>query len=499
MTRLNGESHFGPQSDYQYGTDVVGTIGSVFPIQVVPKNYPPAPPPRPWVYRWMRRDPVIALARAITLAPMLSTPWSVEVADDSVPELWSDWVMERYEPMRNRLIKQLFFGVDFGNRVLERVRYVDDEGYVTTKAFKPLRPELTEIQRDPDTGEFVGVKQGDRFAAADDVILYSHAVEDDDYRGESRMENIRESAWWPSVCLAQNMARLENSKVVGFIPLWYYDPRPGRDANNQVIDPGKEVQKGLSMLSRAEGIAIPNNMPDADATSTAAERESAAKSSRNFIDVKDFGNAAPAVVALLERAKYLDSNKMRGYFKPERMALEGTFGTKAEAAEHADIGEADSDHLNQEFVEEVINPQSVDRDLRDNFAAPAGSVTLRVAPIRDADKAFARELFKILLANPSAMDVMVMAMDRDSLMDLAGVPKNERVIDFDKLEEELQSQQEDAKVTDPQKELLDKGLQAVRDTKDPENEPVKASESAGRRPGVLRGRIGCGPRSRSRG
>src|SRR4051812_44381362 len=75
--------------------------------------------------RQMRKDPTIALARAIAVAPVLLAPWSVE-KESWAPDGGVELITRQVQPLRAHILKTAFFGCfDFGNQPYEKCFGID--------------------------------------------------------------------------------------------------------------------------------------------------------------------------------------------------------------------------------------------------------------------------------------------------------------------------------------------------------------------------------------
>jgi hypothetical protein len=109
-------------------------------------------------YRRMRRDPTIALARALAVAPVVAGKRTVE-ADADVPEEVRGWIDKQFLTVREPLLEtNLKHGyVDFGHQGFELIWGLDAGGRQHVVRFKPLLPDITEILID-DHGGLAGLR-----------------------------------------------------------------------------------------------------------------------------------------------------------------------------------------------------------------------------------------------------------------------------------------------------------------------------------------------------
>ena len=121
------------------------------------------------------------------------------------------------------------------------------------------------------------------------------------------------------------------------------------------------------------------------------------------------------------RQKYLDVLMVRSFGFPERAVLEGQFGTKAEAGEHADLTiSLISEDLNT-FIGQ-LNWHLVNRWLRFNYGEQfENAIFIKAEPIVDTDRVFFRELYKALITGELSSEELD-RVDNQSLRDRLGVP-----------------------------------------------------------------------------
>ena len=87
-------SRTGPQAIGVNGSGVLG--GPAWPAPRSPAGYE--------TYRRMRRDPTIALARALAVAPVVAGKWTVE-ADADVPDTVRGWIDKQFLTVREPLLE----------------------------------------------------------------------------------------------------------------------------------------------------------------------------------------------------------------------------------------------------------------------------------------------------------------------------------------------------------------------------------------------------------
>ena len=91
----------------------------------------------------------------------------------------------------------------------------------------------------------------------------------------------------------------------------------------------------------------------------------------------------------------------RGWLRPERVGLEATHGTRAEAKEHTDTGILDSELVDMDFAD-AVNRQLINPLLIANFGAAArDAVVIEPNPLADDSVETNRRVVEALLANPA--------------------------------------------------------------------------------------------------
>ena len=354
-------------------------------------------------YRKMRSHPTIALARAAATAPIRSANIGVVGEEDS-PE--REFIESQWDWIRGRIIPEMLLALDYGFQAFEKV-YELRKGKIFLTKLKALYPDQTSLLVD-EHGRFNGIKQGETELSVENSFLYTNDGEHGNLYGRSRQENIREFAFipWLELCEAQLKYALKVSGKAGFVgytPGTAIDPITGAE-----ISGVEEAQRVVSAIENGNIAFGPKTSEELSATGLSG------------LDVRflDMGaNQGQAFGAML---KDTEAQFIRGWLIPERAITEGRFGTKAEAAEHADIGMT----LAGEVLEDIIrtlNWHIVDPLLALNFGEiKRGSVYLEAESVNESERAFQREISKMLLSGES-----IRLVDVKALMDECGIPMKE--------------------------------------------------------------------------
>lgn len=126
--------------------------------------------------------------------------------------------------------------------------------------------------------------------------------------------------------------------------------------------------------------------------------------------------------SFIDRLKYLDNLKARAFHLPERSVLEGSFGTKAEAETHADIGLGTID-MKHRIIVHHYNQQIVNELLRLNFGeGTEDTVKIIVAPLVDSRLSIIREVYRLFLQNPVSLIEELGHIDGKALRQELNIP-----------------------------------------------------------------------------
>lgn len=251
-------------------------------------------------------------------------------------------------------------------------------------------------------------------------LLYTHDGEAGNPYGRPRMENVRETYGWWRDC--NDGAGRYDRKVAGVLVEVHYPntDKLYRDREGNQRPAWMIAQRLLQEITSTGSVAIPNDYaPELDAL----EKQYGGKDlgTRWKIVRQDTGGAMQG--GFVERARYLDSLKFRGWLVPERAATEGQFGTKAEAETHANLALIGCELVHQDIVR-TLNWFAVNQALALNFGPRArGSVWLKPAPLQDDARVFFRSLLVALISARGGVETALRLLDWEGMIDQSGVPK----------------------------------------------------------------------------
>jgi hypothetical protein len=386
----------------------------------------------PWVLRWqalpttyntyrtIRRHPTIALARAMSAAPILGAEWTIQ-SKDGVPDAWIRFIQAELLPLRQTFLEPaLFYGnVDFGYQGYEKVFALGRDGLIHLRKLKPLLQDITEIIILPDGG-FGGFKQPAAWLGTANALLIPFRVEGSLWYGAPLLENIRETYYqW---CDANDGAARYDRKVAGGRLVVHYPLGQSPDGNGVLRDNSVLAEEILHTLQSSGAVAVPR-----DVAAFVQGLNDAAPGWE--IEILDKG--AGLQPTFVDRLGYLDKLLVRGLLLPERAVLEGRHGTLAEAETHGDTALTGAELIHR-YVTQLVNWHCVDQLLTLNFGERArGAVWLEAAPVHEGKRAFLEKVYQAVLANPSGFVEEYGQIDTNAIKDAIGVPKAREVAQHD--------------------------------------------------------------------
>ena len=391
--------------------------------------FPTEPRVDTYVYRRVLRDPTIALARCLMVAPMTLVPITLEV-DDDAPEGAEELVQKYILDKKDIWIKLALEGcIDFGWTVFENVyEYDADCEEVALVKQKQLLHEITWLRANPYTGDFGGIMQdniitGQRvYLPSSKVQLFNIDQRGSNWYGNSMLDNaILPCDRWADI---ESLSVGYMKKIAG--AHWVVKYPVGTTNYNGVERDNAEIARELLASLEANGaISIPQ-----DLDAFRYERGSEQISQWAVENITDNGATSASYSDTL---RYYDTLKVRALMLPERMILEGEFGTKAEAVAHSEAAVAGMEMRFRGIVRDM-DAQTKRQLLSLNYGEKyRDCVRMVPAEITRDDKQFMKEIYNALLNNADVGHVVASGVDVEQLQQLLAVPKNENQ------EEELDS------------------------------------------------------------
>lgn len=391
--------------------------------------------PRVWYkkVREMRRDPTIAFVRDLYMAPILGAEWTV-VSDSPEYQDGVEIVYDALMPRKDKLLRDCLRGlIDFGWQVFERVQDFDADGQIVLKDLKPLLHDITEVLID-ETGRFVGAYNTSATMrspvelAADECVLIYRDAEGTNWYGEAMM--YRAEGPFDSWNECEAAAKRYDTKIAGAHWVIHYPTGKtevdGIEEDNFII-----AQNMLKALESSGKIIVPNKVLQW-------------VTDLNTIDpmkmawrIELLSAPGSAEASFVGRQRYLDSLKARALGIPERAALEGQFGTRAEAEAHADFAISNIEMGHKEIINQ-LNQQISDPLLEMNMGSEyVGKVRLVALPLSDWKRAQMRQLYMSYFNSPAGQERELERLDWDAMREQLSLPtkSEDEIIDDDLLDE----------------------------------------------------------------
>ncbi len=358
-------------------------------------------------YRLIKKDPTVALARALSMAPILTTEWAVHTTEGA-PEGAEDFIEDQILPLQSLILENSLRGsIDFGWAPFEKV-YEIFEGKIVLSKLKPLLQDITIILVDQATGAFAGLRQ-----EADTIVtlplelsfLISFRVEGTQWYGYPLLENTLDPYnKWNAVEVG---AKRYDDKVAGSHFVVHY-PQGTSEVNGVEVTNSVAAQGVINDLAASKSIAVPM---------------------RKLLDdveeswkIELLGDQIPKQYAFVARQEYYDRLKVRSLLMPERTLTEGRFGNKADAQAHADLA-VSAQETNHRHILQHVNWFLVNDLLRFNWGPEAeNTVTVGANSLVDADRAYLQKIYETILTAPEGFIGEVGEINTEEMRGKLGIP-----------------------------------------------------------------------------
>lgn len=376
----------------------------------------------PWSVkiREMRCDPCVSLFRNMFVTQVVLSKWSIQSTDDA-PEGAADFILGELRKHQHRLMFQGAKAAwEWGWAPFEVIWEKREDGHYGINRFKQLVNECTDIKVTED-GRFNGYHQnrssfmrnGRPSKTSEDIVLRQNAqhfafdVEGDDHCGSSQLKAMER-------CFDQYVNVEECSyefdlKMSGCIIELRFPYARDEHGHN----PNLAVAKAICESIRSNGCAF---FEDAGES---IDDPRFKKGGNGSWSIKRHEPKAGAGDSFINKMRYLDSCKARALGFPERTALEGQMGTKAEAGEHGDIAVEMIDMRTKEMIAS-LNEQTVDTLLCVNYGDGArGSVYLVPDGMSQSTRECIKQAYFQIL---SRVDGAVDELDGKQMAETLGLP-----------------------------------------------------------------------------
>lgn len=387
-------------------------------------------------YRYILTDPIVRLARLISVGPQCISNWEYEFTDTEDKrnkDSWIKLVAKNLDPIRDELMEDFYVrGRDMGWAGGEPIwDYDSRHTEFRLQRVKPLLQDVTEVLRDKN-GNFTGlrnnVEQSVELAAPFKAWKFSYDAEGDDPYGRSWLENIRSGPWMDKLDCMQQLQRL-GAKIAGIVtivksPAGTFPGPPDTQGQPTKVSYREAAEKLIRDLANgAVGGWIPavNLEPNARGGIDVLKLM-ANLAGKSLIDVQlaDFSGQAAAMTPILERLKNDDEGIFAGAGRSSRTGLEGKHGTKEEAGVHTDTGTIASEMDDNSFAR-ACQPL-VDSILVANEGEIArGAVRINPPSLTDRKNQLLKAMLLALTNVPEAAVEIANSVDLDKAFKALGV------------------------------------------------------------------------------
>lgn len=375
------------------------------------------------LYRSIRKQPSVALARVASSAPINAAAQNLQhTGDEALAEFLDQALGTLYAGFVRECAS---YGVDYGYQGFEVIWdnvQVGGRSAIVPVQIKPLLADITAPLIEKDTGNVVGVLNRQQKVLMPQATWFTNDAEAGNPYGYARLENCRIAycAW------RDTMTKLGQyvTKVSGVVPIIEYPQGQSQNAEGKDVDNFDLANAVLARLGQGLGVVMPNVL--AAWAEELADRGVNSKDMRawniDFLEAK--GSHGSDFATILSK---LDTYLIRGYLVPERAISEASSGTRADAEVHGNLVLASAagvlGNITETWNEQIVKPV-----LRVNFGDNREGDAWAEAPaVADGDKEFIRKALGILLSSPDKGAALLGALDLDALIMRGGLPKVEDV------------------------------------------------------------------------
>lgn len=368
--------------------------------------------------RAMRRDPTIALAREVAVAPIVGSSWTIEV-DNDAPEDLKLYCEKYLLPLRKRFLRTALFGeIDFGWRAYEKIlNTVRDKALgvlVVPERLKSLYNDTTWVKYNEE-GDYDGLLHQDPNGYGWVWIDRAYSVFanfDDDglgYYNDPRL--IRAEAAYDEWNAISTVSKRYNEKIAGAV--WVIHFPEGKTWYKGLYQDNSVIARDIIYSIKASGYLMLPSKLLADAQT---ELEQLGQGGWRIELLESSSKQADFIAGM----EYQDKLKIRALGVLERAVTEGQYGTKAEAESHVNVMLLNM-QLRHEDLTELFNYEIVDHLSELNFAAP-GAVRFIAQPLTDERYDLFQSLFTAMISDPSSGPEILEKLDTDEILNHLRIP-----------------------------------------------------------------------------
>lgn len=381
-------------------------------------------PLSPWLLWEMAKYPTIAFAKSIINKPWLAGNEEIEIspfAPDGMKDRLEKWKeeAERYvDPIWQMTKEGAGECVSLGNFLWEIIYERQDGLTVPVDAVSHLMVNVNVRLFWDKFRRFSGFRVNGEERDARYAFLAVNEPHKDRVFGYSRSQNCID-AWWRALQSNLNADKTERkgSGIQFSVGLPMGASFVDKDGKPVV---GDDVAKTF-MQSGATGncFSYPLYLFSQESIE---QKPELAEISPVKIERYDWGDIGPVLMAHLARLTRTDVDIIRGYLRPEREAMEGQNGTKAEAGTHGAIGTTDSELVHAMILRQ-FSKQVLDRYCVTNYPGyEPGMLYYKPTPLSDPQQEFLQQLEQALATDKATGPELVKHFNLRGLAERTEVP-----------------------------------------------------------------------------
>ena len=337
--------------------------------------------------REMTRDPVVVMGLSIIKLPIMSAEFSVECESPEIAEACEAELRRTWREFCQKALRAL----DFGFCALEKV-FDQQEGRWSIRKWNDSEPEYTIILRTED-GSFAGFRRktpwSDVIIPAEKAWVWAWGGEYGNLYGTPYIAPAYRYYIHKELVILDALRFYEKWGGISAIIRYPYEPdKLMRDSSGNIIRNLNE-EKAIEIydqLRNNAGLIMP-----------ALYDEQGNKLWE--IEPLEWRSSAKSA-AFLEFLQYLDKRILLGILIPDQIVLEGKYGSYALFDGRQNLLATNIEGIMEAFALPIdkywLNrPEYGFIDL--NFGSDAPRARIKFAPLKDEDRAFLQDIYKIVL------------------------------------------------------------------------------------------------------
>jgi hypothetical protein len=358
----------------------------------------------------MLDHPTIALVRLLSVAPILSTPWTFTF-NGVAPDGMTAFVTDRVMTLRSQFVTDSAYGTwDYGWQPFAKEWETDSSGKKYVSKLKALLQEKTTISVEAD-GSFAGLKNFNTPVDVEDSLVTNINVRGTNWYGRGILRKMKKpfDRWNATMSSAERYER----KISGAV--WWIKYPSGSTMLNGSLTPNSQVAATLGQTIVANGFITTED----NSSTTALD----GISSNGKWDIQLLSSYPTYQVAFGDTLRSHEVQMARAGELPERAVFEAEHGSRADSGNHIEFASTGAskrlDSMVEQFVKYVLR-KVVAANWGEEVASRCG---ISLGSISTADKNRIAALYTSLINDPATRASEVLNnVDTKSLAEMVGLP-----------------------------------------------------------------------------